>query len=566
MAVLAASMVFAASIIQFSSFILAGLFTIVFLGLCIPAILLITKRIVKPINKLFEQINYDSLTGIYNRRYFDENIKRIIRSLSRSGGVLSLMMVDVDHFKKYNDTYGHRKGDDCLKIIAAVLQKTLRADDFVARYGGEEFVIVLPNTDADDAHIVANRLLECIRNCDIPHAASDVTSCVTISIGVTTGCVDQTQSWRDFVERADELLYEAKQSGRNKYAFSSMTDSAPMSLASAKKTIISLKQKEKSTDTLNKIAFMFLSQSEKSLEDMLTAGIELMVDGIDLDTISVWRNSKKHDGLHISQIYRWDAEIGSATPTLDAFMDITYKEYVPSWEKLFAAGESVNSPVRMLPDQETIAVLNKFGIVSVFASPIVVHDALWGFVLFADRKNERYFDSDSAEMMRSSAYLFANAIIRSELEREVVQAEELAKLMLDTSPLCCQLWDRKLNVIDCNEAAVKLYGFKDKQEYVDRFFECCLPEYQLDGQRSDEKAVKLVNKAFEEGYCRFGWMHKMPADDSLMHAEITLVRVNYKNDYLVVGYTRDLREYYRMMDEVKSSLSDLESLQLLHKP
>jgi PAS domain-containing protein len=125
-------------------------------------------------------------------------------------------------------------------------------------------------------------------------------------------------------------------------------------------------------------------------------------------------------------------------------------------------------------------------------------------------------------------------------DEAVNEANELAMLMLDTSPLCAQIWDRSLNTIDCNNAAVRLYGFKSKQEYVDRFITSCSPEYQPDGQRSDVKAVRLVNQAFEEGLCVFDWMHKMPDDDILIPAEITLVRAKHRGDDVVIGYTRDI--------------------------
>ncbi|MCL2498706.1 MAG: diguanylate cyclase [Defluviitaleaceae bacterium] len=167
-----------------------------------------------------EKIFFDGLTGIYNRRFFDETLARLIKSLSRSGNPLSLMMVDVDCFKKYNDTYGHNKGDECLKVIADVLMENVpRADDFVARYGGEEFVVVLPNTNETGARIVAERLLVKINERNIPHATSDAANHVTVSIGITTGTVKHTNTAEDFVNQADIMLYRSKQSGRNKYSY-----------------------------------------------------------------------------------------------------------------------------------------------------------------------------------------------------------------------------------------------------------------------------------------------------------------------------------------------------------
>ncbi len=132
--------------------------------------------------------------------------------------MLCVMMVDIDYFKRYNDTYGHMEGDNCLKKIAKVLHDNMyRADDFVARYGGEEFVVVLPNTNETGASLMAARLMESIRNCRIPHKNSDVSEYVTVSIGVVTGMVEYSHSIDTYIKRADELLYESKQSGRNRF-------------------------------------------------------------------------------------------------------------------------------------------------------------------------------------------------------------------------------------------------------------------------------------------------------------------------------------------------------------
>jgi diguanylate cyclase (GGDEF)-like protein len=166
------------------------------------------------------EVDYDALTGIYNRRFFDENMKRILSLLSRSGSLLSLLMIDIDFFKRYNDTYGHIEGDKCLKIVAQTLSKGItRSNDFVVRYGGEEFVLVLPNTDERGARLVADKLLNSIRKCNILHEQNDAAKCLTISIGATTGKVTHTHTANDFVKKADELLYKSKQSGRNKSSF-----------------------------------------------------------------------------------------------------------------------------------------------------------------------------------------------------------------------------------------------------------------------------------------------------------------------------------------------------------
>ena len=135
-------------------------------------------------------------------------------------------------------------------------------------------------------------------------------------------------------------------------------------------------------------------------------------------------------------------------------------------------------------------------------------------------------------------------------QQELAAINERIMLMLDSSPLCTQIWDRNLTTIDCNEAGVRLYGFKDKQEYRDRFLEICSPEHQPDGRRSDEKAVDLVNRAFSEGHIVFDWMHQKP-DGTPIPAEVTLVRAKYQDEDVVIGYTRDMREQNKMLKDIK---------------
>jgi len=162
----------------------------------------------------------DQLTGIYNRRYLDGSLKKVIKLYSRTGSSLSLLMIDIDYFKKYNDTYGHSAGDNCLKAVASALSKcVIRDGDFVARYGGEEFTVVLPNTDEKGAQVVAEKMLEKVRRCNIPHRASDIAECVTISIGGTTDVVNHLQHGSDYIKAADGALYESKKNGRNRYTF-----------------------------------------------------------------------------------------------------------------------------------------------------------------------------------------------------------------------------------------------------------------------------------------------------------------------------------------------------------
>ena len=175
-------------------------------------------------HELLDKVHSDGLTGIHNRRYLDERLDGIVKSLARGNGVLSVMMMDIDYFKKYNDTYGHSQGDECLKSIARAVEKVLlRPDDFVARYGGEEFAVVLPSTDEMGARFIAEKILEAVRELNIPHSKSDVAECVTLSIGVTTGIVLHERTPNEFIKCCDAVLYESKRSGRNRYTYADFT-------------------------------------------------------------------------------------------------------------------------------------------------------------------------------------------------------------------------------------------------------------------------------------------------------------------------------------------------------
>lgn len=169
----------------------------------------------------------DSLTGLANRRYFDEALRTEFYRLKRSGSTLSLIMLDVDHFKKFNDSYGHLAGDDCLRQIGTTLKTIVgRAPDIVARYGGEEFVIILPETEDIGAEALAERIWKAIEALAIPHSASDTSEYVTVSLGVVTVYTNRLASPEQVVALADEALYCAKNGGRNRIAVA--TDNAKL--------------------------------------------------------------------------------------------------------------------------------------------------------------------------------------------------------------------------------------------------------------------------------------------------------------------------------------------------
>lgn len=164
----------------------------------------------------------DGLTGIPNRRAFDERLNLEWRRAARSGETLGLLMIDVDYFKNYNDTHGHLVGDDCLRKLASTLHESMnRAGDFVARFGGEEFAALLPLTDGAELAGVAERILAGIEKLDIPHGASPVAPRVSASIGGASYRPAPEIDPNTLIELADQQLYIAKNNGRNQLRLAS---------------------------------------------------------------------------------------------------------------------------------------------------------------------------------------------------------------------------------------------------------------------------------------------------------------------------------------------------------
>ncbi len=169
--------------------------------------------------RLNELAQIDGLTGIPNRRQFDATLSAAFERAVRERTPISLLMSDLDFFKRYNDRYGHLEGDDCLKRIAQRIRSLVRNDwDLAARYGGEEFAMILPGTSREDALRVAQRLNDAVRAMAIPNLDSGVATVVTISVGCATLVPEDGMTARDLIARADAALYQAKREGRNRVA------------------------------------------------------------------------------------------------------------------------------------------------------------------------------------------------------------------------------------------------------------------------------------------------------------------------------------------------------------
>ena len=169
-------------------------------------------------NTLLEELaTIDGLTNVANRRRLDLYLQQEWQRATRAQTTISMLLLDVDDFKRFNDTYGHQAGDDCLRAVADVLRAlALRGADLPARFGGEEFAVVLPETPADGARVVADSIREAIAALAIPHPDSTVAGHVTVSVGVASAQPGQGATTAGLIAACDRALYRAKQMGRNR--------------------------------------------------------------------------------------------------------------------------------------------------------------------------------------------------------------------------------------------------------------------------------------------------------------------------------------------------------------
>ena len=187
----------------------------------------------------------DALTGIANRRCFDEVLAQEYSRHARTGAELSLILLDIDFFKAFNDCYGHVRGDECLRQIASIIAScVVRSTDIAARYGGEEFACILPETDRQGAIYIAENIRRKIQGHGIQHKESPIAECVTASLGLVTAQCRPDESVVDLVAKADVLLYRAKSLGRNRIEFSEARAAESMSEEDTTKPFMKLAWRE----------------------------------------------------------------------------------------------------------------------------------------------------------------------------------------------------------------------------------------------------------------------------------------------------------------------------------
>ena len=318
------------------------------------------------------------------------------------------------------------------------------------------------------------------------------------------------------------------------------------------------KARKRSNDlasALNKMSEIFLTQGGETFEEMMNAGGKLLADLAEVDRFSLLRNTTEDDVLYMSQIYRWEKASGGTTKPNERFVHVAYRKVAPEWENMFKEGKSLNGPVSMMPEREA-ALSRSIGSRSSYVAPIHINGAPWGFVLFEDHKKERVFADDLTETLHSAAFMFVNAIMRSELESQLASERDFTQKLIDAAPIGLNIWDENLNILTCNDAVEKIFGCT-KQYYIDNFFEFS-PEYQPDGIKTTDKVNKYLRQFRIGDTVVLNWEHRSITGESIP-CELTQTSTVYNNKHVEVVYIYDLRNQKKM----EKAVLDAEQTQVL---
>jgi len=321
-------------------------------------------------------------------------------------------------------------------------------------------------------------------------------------------------------------------------------------LREQKKIIKMIERRTNLLDMVNSAAIILLSSNNVgSFESSMMKSFELVGRCLDLDRVQIWRNEMIDNEMHFVLRYEWLSEYGEKCKNVPMGLHFSYS-MKKEWEEMFMRGDNINSPLKDMPEEDQ-AFLGYYEMKSIVIIPIFLGGEFWGFFSIDDCRNERTFSSEEINILTSAGLMMSSAVNRNEQMNKMREADERTQLMIDAAPLCALFWDKNLDIIDCNQEAVKMFDLSSKQEFIEKF-RILSPEYQPDGVLSKIKGVALVRKALEEGYSNFEWLHQKMNGEQIP-AEITCIRAKYRNEFTVTEYIRDLREQKAKIAEMRKA-------------
>jgi PAS domain S-box-containing protein len=318
-------------------------------------------------------------------------------------------------------------------------------------------------------------------------------------------------------------------------------------LREQKQMLKEIQQRTRLLNTVNVAASILLNNEDMfAFEASLLKCFNLIGHCLDADRVQIWRNEMFENELHFVLRYEWLSNYGKGCSSVPYGLHFSYN-MKKEWLELFLRGEFINAPLSEMTEEDR-AFLKNFEMKSTIIIPMFLEGNFWGLFSIDDCRREHIFSEDEVNILSSAGLMMISAVNRNVQAIKMRETEERIRIMMDAAPLCMIFWDGKLNIADCNNEAVKMFGFSDKEEFLSKFIYLS-PEYQPDGTNSAEKGVRLVRKALEEGYSRFEWMHKKP-DGEQIPAEVTCIHVKHRDELTVIEYIRDLREQKAMIAQM----------------
>jgi len=325
---------------------------------------------------------------------------------------------------------------------------------------------------------------------------------------------------------------------------------------SINEAVEALERSKKTAEALNKTAAVFLSSNSDTFENMMTVGMGIIANVADLDRLNLWRNYSTPEGLFASQIYRWDRAAGGTTEPTAELRSVSYSQVAPQWEKIFKNDESVNSTVSQITGNEG-KMMVAFGAKSVFVTPIFIKNEFWGFLLYSDHRNERVFDNCCVEMMKSAAFLCANAVVRAEMEHEIntgnkLNELQLAKLNLVIKSTKIGLWDMEINKADpvnpdntviFSDDVRKMLGYSNEEDYPNKIRTWGEGLHPEDRDRAVEALTNhLFDKTGNTPYYLEFRLRRKDGEYIYIRASGETIRDNEGNAVRTAGALKDITE------------------------
>ena len=306
------------------------------------------------------------------------------------------------------------------------------------------------------------------------------------------------------------------------------------------------------TDALNKTLEIFCVHKGKTFDEVMETGLRPIADIMGVDRIIVYRYAEADGPKLPRQIYRWDKENRKLAPK--SFGLLREPEVFSGWVKTLQENNCVNQRLGDMSAAEA-AFAGQFGIKSIAMMPYFLHGELWGSVNFQDHTRTRLFDRDDLALMRAVANTCGSAIIRAEAQREAAAANELNRIMFSTAPVGLIMFDEALNFFDCNDYMAAMFGV-ERSYYLEHFY-ALSPEYQPDGQKSEDKARDMMRRTFEGEKVATEWLHRSVAGDPIP-CEITTARIKSGDRFIAIAYVYDLRNIRKLEKSVIEAEERLE--------